>query len=95
MRATTDSFLRLELVSRMTQLAERYAPSSVWYIHAMNTILELGGALVRPEVPHTMMRLIAEGSRAAVDGDEADSRAAAADAYLDILTKHQQAQVGR
>jgi AP-4 complex subunit epsilon-1 len=77
LRGTTDSFLRLELVSRMTQvqfdrvqLAERYAPSSSWYIHAMNTILELGGPLVRPEVPHTMMRLIAEGSQAAVDGDQ-------------------------
>ena len=31
----------------------------------MNAVLEIGGALVRPEVPHAMLRLIAEGAASA------------------------------
>ena len=32
LRATTDEFLRKQLVSRVTNLAERFAPSTLWYV---------------------------------------------------------------
>jgi AP-4 complex subunit epsilon-1 len=59
---TVDEYLRSELMSKITSLAERYAPIPAWYIQVMNTVFELGGNLVRPEVTHDLMRLIAEGA---------------------------------
>ena len=52
----------------------------------MNAVFELGGELVRPDVAHNLMRLIAEGSGEDEDADMA-LRAYAAQAYYDLLTK--------
>ena len=38
-----------------------YAPDNQWFIRTMNIVFELGGDLVRKEVAHNLMRLIAEG----------------------------------
>ena len=62
LKNTTDVAFRTGLVERLTQLAERYAPDNNWYIRTMNAVFELGGDLVRPDVAHNLMRLIAEGS---------------------------------
>jgi hypothetical protein len=62
LRATTDVAFRTSLVERLTQLAERYAPDNAWYIRTMNSVFELGGELVRNDIAHNLMRLIAEGS---------------------------------
>lgn len=58
----TDELVRAELVSRINELAERYAPNNHWYIDTMNVMLQLGGALVRPEVAYNLIRLISQGS---------------------------------
>ena len=65
LRTTVDEYLRADLVSRVTQLAEKFAPDNGWFVRTMAIVFELGGHLVRPEVADSLMRLIAEGARAA------------------------------
>lgn len=86
LREATDVFLRTELVGRITQCAERYAPSNAWYIQTMTNVFELGGDLVRPEVAHNLLRLIAEGSGEDEDQDM-ELRRDAVDTYLDLLER--------
>ncbi|KAF1335686.1 Ap-4 complex subunit epsilon, partial [Globisporangium splendens] len=86
LRDASDVFLRTELVSRITQCAERYAPSNAWYIQTMTNVFELGGDLVRPEVAHNLLRLIAEGSGEDEDQDM-ELRRDAVDTYLDLLER--------
>ncbi|XP_001641922.2 AP-4 complex subunit epsilon-1 isoform X2 [Nematostella vectensis] len=85
LRHTNDAHFRSELVARVTELAERYAPDNSWYILTMNEVLELGGDLVRPDVAYNLMRLIAEGH----DDEELDDelRRFAVLSYLDLLEK--------
>lgn len=84
LRETTDVYLRTELVSRLTQCAERYAPSNAWYIQTMTDVFALGGDLVRDDVAHNLLRLIAEGSG---EDDELDMdlRRDAVETYLALL----------
>ncbi|OQS02573.1 AP-4 complex subunit epsilon [Thraustotheca clavata] len=86
LREATDVFLRTELVNRITQCAERYAPNNAWYIQTMTDVFELGGELVKEEVSHNLMRLIAEGSG---DDEEQDMelRRDAVDTYLELLER--------
>lgn len=86
LRETTDVFLRTELVSKITQNAERYAPSNAWYIQTMTNVFELGGELVPADVAHNLLRLIAEGSG---EDDELDMelRKDAVETYLELLDR--------
>jgi len=86
LRATTDVQFRTGLVERLTQLCERYAPDNAWYIRTMNTVFELGGELVRTDIAHNLMRLIAEGSGEDDDVDMALRKYAATE-YYRLLAK--------
>lgn len=44
LQTSTDQYLRQELVSRINQLAEKYAPSNEWFIATMNNVFELSGS---------------------------------------------------
>lgn len=65
----TDELVRAELVSRINELAERYAPNNHWYIDTMNIMLQLGGTHVRPEVAYNLIRLISQGGGSSEDED--------------------------
>lgn len=84
LRTTTDVQFRAGLTEKITQLAERYAPDNAWYIQTMNAVLELGGELVRVDLAHNLMRLIAEGSG---EDEEADMamRVFASQTYFQLL----------
>jgi Adaptin N terminal region len=69
LKIAVDTFLRTDLVERITQAAERFAPSNAWYIETMLAVFELGGDLIKPEVAQNLLRLLAEGSG---ESDEAD-----------------------
>lgn len=84
LRVTADAFLRRELTSRITSLAERYAPSTHWYIITMNKVFELGGESVPPEVVNNLLRLLAEGSGDNEQEDE-QMRVYAVQVYLDAF----------
>ncbi|CAI8050732.1 AP-4 complex subunit epsilon-1 [Geodia barretti] len=85
LRQTRDEYIRADLVSKVTQLAERFAPDNIWFIQTMNAIFELGGNLVRREVAHNLMRLIAEGT----DDERTDVelRQDAVSNYIELLDK--------
>ena len=40
----------------------RFAPDNAWFINTMNQVFAIGGDLVKPEVAHNLLRLIAEGT---------------------------------
>eukprot|EP00897_Mesotaenium_endlicherianum_P006964 jgi/Mesen1/6296/ME000325S05437 len=86
MRTVTDAHGKVEIASRIIESAERFAPSTHWFIQTMNAVFELAGDLVKPKVAHDLMRLIAEGSG---DDDDADndisSRSSAVESYLKLL----------
>ena len=86
LKATTDLQFRGQLTEKVTQLAERYAPDNPWFIKTMNAVFELGGELVRSDVSHNLMRLIAEGSGEDEAADEA-LRKFAAQTYYELLAK--------
>lgn len=85
MSTVQDSHGKLEIASRIIELAERYAPTNQWFIQTMNSVFELAGDLVRPKVAHDLMRLIAEGN--GEDDDDADNllRSSAVESYLKLL----------
>ncbi|XP_003382933.2 PREDICTED: AP-4 complex subunit epsilon-like [Amphimedon queenslandica] len=88
LRKTTDEFIKTDLVSKITQLAERFAPDNSWFISTMNSVFELGGSLVRREVAHNLMRLIAEGTE---DEDlDKELRGNAVSSYIALLSKPQE-----
>jgi AP-4 complex subunit epsilon-1 len=92
LRATTDIYLRTELVTRINQLAEKFAPNNAWYITTMNTLFELGGELVRPEMGHALMRLLAESGGSTVPSSsgsttEVDIRTYAVETYIELLRR--------
>ncbi|XP_068743857.1 uncharacterized protein [Montipora capricornis] len=87
LKSTTDVdvYFRTDLVDRITELAERYAPDNSWYILTMNEVFELGGPLVREAVSHNLLRLLAEGT----DDEDADNeiRRFAVTTYMGLLEK--------
>ena len=68
LKSTVDTYLRKDLVPRIIELAERYAPDNVWYVETINTLFQTAGDLVDERIAHNLMRLIAEGT----EDDELD-----------------------
>ncbi len=62
---SADTFWRNELVWRITQSAEAFAPSNSWYVRVMTQVFKEAGELIKPDVAANLLALIAEGS-----GDE-------------------------
>lgn len=91
LRTTTDVFLRKELVTNITEVAENHAPHTFWYIDTINEVFEIAGAVVKPDVAHSLMKLIQESAMEAVEvppeSPEEDIRVFAADTYAALLTK--------
>ena len=42
LRVMRDDYIRSDLVGKITQLAERFAPDNLWFIQTMNSVFELG-----------------------------------------------------
>eukprot|EP00899_Mesostigma_viride_P027947 jgi/Mesvir1/8337/Mv12598-RA.1 len=89
MRSTTDTHTRAEIIGRVDELAERYAPNNEWFIQTMNALFALGGDLVRPELAHNLLRLIAEGSGEEDDDADTQLRESAVASYLELLEEPQ------
>eukprot|EP01122_Echinamoeba_exundans_P013933 TRINITY_DN6190_c0_g1_i1.p1 TRINITY_DN6190_c0_g1~~TRINITY_DN6190_c0_g1_i1.p1 ORF type:complete len:1271 (+),score=303.12 TRINITY_DN6190_c0_g1_i1:34-3813(+) len=86
LKKSADVYLRSELVSKITSLAERYSVNNEWFIKTMSRVFLLGGDLVQPEVAFNLMRLIAEGVGESQEADD-ELRLYAVESYLDLAQK--------
>ena len=50
LRQTRDEYIRSDLVARITQLAERFAPDNQWFLQTMNAVFELGRQMLCKKV---------------------------------------------
>lgn len=87
LKQATDVFLRMELVTRVTEAAERFAPNNNWYVSTMTEVFEIGGDLVRPEVAQNVVNLISEGTGEDDDAADESLRRHAVETYLALLDK--------
>ena len=46
-----------DLVKRITQCAEKFAPSNSWYVGVITKVFRLAGDMVKPEVAHNLMQV--------------------------------------
>ena len=84
LETTSDEHIKADVATRIAELAERYAPDNQWFIETMTLVFELAGDLMRPDLAHDLMQLIAEG---AGEGTAADSalRKSAVSSYVDLV----------
>jgi AP-4 complex subunit epsilon-1 len=94
-----DPFLRADLVTRIVQLADRYAPSNLWFVETMIRLFSIAGDLVDSEASQNLLRLLAEGVEPTEDDEEeaeresAKMRKRACSLLLDSLRKPHAAEV--
>jgi AP-4 complex subunit epsilon-1 len=81
----SDQYVREEAVSRVAELAERYAPDAEWYIDTMTALFATAGDVVKPSIGQSLMRLISEGTGDAATDDL--PRKSAVHAYIKLLHK--------
>jgi len=93
LKNAVDKSLRNDLVTRICQLAERFAPSNIWYVRTIAKVFELSGELVEAEVAHNLLRLLAEGvgeedGEGNEDGNPDDAmRREACEVFYDMFSK--------
>nr|XP_023991398.1 AP-4 complex subunit epsilon-1 [Salvelinus alpinus] len=82
LRLTCDDYSTIDLVGKVAELAEKYAPDHVWFIQTMNSVFSLGGDMMQPDIPNNFLRLLAEG----VDNvEDKQLRIFAVDSYVSLL----------
>lgn len=94
LETSNDEHFRSDLVTRITQCAETFAPSNSWYVKTMIRIFVLAGDRVKANVTETLMQLVAEGATDD-DGEEGgedlseDLRTGAVEDFLVLIEKGQ------
>ncbi|GLI59980.1 hypothetical protein VaNZ11_002038 [Volvox africanus] len=73
----TDEHIRKDIVRKVCDLAERYAPSPAWFVTTISEVFRLGGEHVDEADAHRLVHLIAE--------QDASLHASAVEAYLELL----------
>ncbi|XP_056137816.1 AP-4 complex subunit epsilon-1 [Lampris incognitus] len=78
-----DDYTTIDLVGKVAELAEKFAPDNGWFIETMNTVFSLGGDMMQPDIPNSFLRLLSESS----DNVEEDLqlRVFAVDSYVSLL----------
>lgn len=78
-----DDYTTIDLVGKVAEIAERYAPDNEWFIETMNKVFSLGGDMMQPDIPNSFLKLLSEG----FDSEEEDSklRLFAVDSYISLL----------
>ncbi|XP_066557479.1 AP-4 complex subunit epsilon-1 [Amia ocellicauda] len=85
LRQSKDEYTTIDLVGKVAELSEKYAPDNGWFIQTMNTVFSLGGDMMQPDIPNNFLRLLAEG----FDNEDEDRqlRLYAVDSYHSLLEK--------
>lgn len=60
LHASTDPFFRQNLVNRISELAERFAPNHQWYIDTMHILFEFGSEYITLGVLNNYLKLVAD-----------------------------------
>ncbi|XP_070763740.1 AP-4 complex subunit epsilon-1 [Enoplosus armatus] len=83
LRISKDDYTTIDLVGKVAELAEKYAPDNEWFIETMNTVFSLGGDMMQPDIPNSFLKLLSEG----FDSVEEDRklRLFAVDSYVSLL----------
>uniref|UniRef100_M3ZX44 Adaptor related protein complex 4 subunit epsilon 1 n=2 Tax=Xiphophorus maculatus TaxID=8083 RepID=M3ZX44_XIPMA len=83
LRISEDDHTTIDLVGKVAELAEKYAPDNEWFIDTMNTVFSLGGDLLQPDIPNSFLKLLSEG----FDSVEEDKklRLFAVNSYISLL----------
>ncbi|XP_019520389.1 PREDICTED: AP-4 complex subunit epsilon-1 [Hipposideros armiger] len=78
-----EEYIIVNLVGKIAELAEKYAPDNAWFIQTMNAVFSVGGDVMHPDIPNNFLRLLAEG----FDDETEDQqlRLYAVQSYLTLL----------
>ncbi|XP_007933369.1 AP-4 complex subunit epsilon-1 [Orycteropus afer afer] len=78
-----EEYIIINLVGKIAELAEKYAPDNAWFIQTMNAVFSVGGDVIHPDIPNNFLRLLAEG----FDDETEDQqlRLYAVQSYLTLL----------
>ncbi|XP_036157293.1 AP-4 complex subunit epsilon-1 isoform X2 [Myotis myotis] len=78
-----EEYIIVNLVGKIAELAEKYAPDNAWFIQTMNAVFSVGGDVMNPDIPNNFLRLLAEG----FDDETEDQqlRLYAVQSYLTLL----------
>ncbi|XP_031227653.1 AP-4 complex subunit epsilon-1 isoform X2 [Mastomys coucha] len=78
-----EEYIVINLVGKIAELAEKYAPDNVWFIQTMNAVFSVGGDVMHPDILSNFLRLLAEG----FDDETEDQqlRLYAVQSYLTLL----------
>ncbi|XP_069767421.1 AP-4 complex subunit epsilon-1 isoform X2 [Narcine bancroftii] len=85
LRQTTDEYITVNLIGKIAELAEKYAPSNEWFIQTMNTVFSVGGDVIQSDIPNNFLSLLAEGFDDEVENKQL--RLYAVNSYLALLEK--------
>ncbi|KAL2300677.1 hypothetical protein Nmel_013562 [Mimus melanotis] len=83
LKESKEEYAIINLVGKIAELADTYAPNNEWFIQTMNAVFSVGGDVVHSDIPNNFLRLLAEG----FDGGEEDHqlRMYAVQSYLALL----------
>ncbi|XP_051039420.1 AP-4 complex subunit epsilon-1 [Phodopus roborovskii] len=78
-----EEYIIINLVGKIAELAEKYAPDNVWFIQTMNAVFSVGGDVMHPDILNNFLRLLEEG----FDDETEDKqlRVYAVQSYLTLL----------
>ncbi|XP_055991374.1 AP-4 complex subunit epsilon-1 [Sorex fumeus] len=61
LQQSKEEYIIVNLVGKIAELAEKYAPDNAWFIQTMNAVFSVGGDVMHPDIPNNFLRLLAEG----------------------------------
>ena len=85
-KGSVDPYLRKDLVPRIVQLAERFAPDNQWFLETMITLLEYAGDLVHKDTLNNLLSLIANPD-SGDDAADAELRLFAFESFMELLAR--------
>ncbi|XP_049638092.1 AP-4 complex subunit epsilon-1 [Suncus etruscus] len=61
LQQSKEEYIIVNLVGKIAELAEKFAPDNAWFIQTMNAVFSVGGDVMHPDIPNNFLRLLAEG----------------------------------
>ncbi|XP_043933392.1 AP-4 complex subunit epsilon-1 isoform X2 [Protopterus annectens] len=85
LKKSKDEYTTINIVGKVAELAEKYAPNNEWFVQTMNAVFSAGGDIIHSDIPNNFLRLLAEG----VGEEEEDRklRLYAIQTFLTLLEK--------